>query len=828
MVEVPYRGVKRALAVLLLALLVGGSWYLLRQQGKSSPPRLEAIQDERDLKIASLIELLKLDSEDYKTHAELARAYFALQNYSAAEQHALAAIGIGKKHNAPKEFLIEQYLLLSKIYQAMGDNERALKYADLAAESDPTKTAPLKRKGQVFEAQRKNDKARLAYLRALKLDEKDPETYALLANQEFKKGKKKAALDWLKMGVRRNPENARAFRNLARGYARIGDLTKAKSAYERALKLDPNDAALRFEYAKLLQRMGDNDGYAEQVRAAHAKDPKNAKIAAALGDIERASGNKKRALALYGDALKRDSRNKNLRAKYRELYEELHGGSNANNGNTASGSDPSGEKGKTGDAGNGATGTQVSTQGENGNAANATNTNAAGGDSGKGDAGDKGLDTGKTSPRPEQNTNAAADIDAGKRAFGEKDFATAANSFRKALEKSPDNADARFFLARSLEAQGKKDAAIAEYKRLLEKEPNHSRANYHLGRLYYQAHEYAAAEKLFRKSAAADPKFAAAEYSLGLAQEKQGKNSDALVAYRKSAAIDPKLSHAHYNSAILLKKNKKYDEALQELAKSGGGADVAYQRGEIYLKQKKYAEAKAALTQALDDKTHRYEAAFNLALAYHKLGDPAGADRVLAKVMQGDAPADLHYTYGKLLEDAGETASAEKQYRASVQKDPRYFKGWLNLGRISAKTQKYDEAENAYRQAAALEPNSYEANFNLANTLYKQKNFKAAVPYFEKARQQENSRDVVLPLAASLEASGQAEKAAKVYNEFLGEHAKDRVALEKLGYLYYRKLGNKDRALEQFKKLLQYYPDSDKAQEYKGMIRLIEKQKADG
>ncbi|MBS0616937.1 MAG: tetratricopeptide repeat protein, partial [Spirochaetes bacterium] len=82
--------------------------------------------------------------------------------------------------------------------------------------------------------------------------------------------------------------------------------------------------------------------------------------------------------------------------------------------------------------------------------------------------------------------------------------------------------------------------------------------------------------------------------------------------------------------------------------------------------------------------------------------------------------------------------------------------------------------------------------------------------------------------AASLEQSGQADKAAKAYTEFLGEHAKDRVALEKLGYLYYRKLGNKDKALEQFKKLLQYYPDSDKAQEYKGMIRLIEKQKTDG
>jgi hypothetical protein len=38
------------------------------------------------------------------------------------------------------------------------------------------------------------------------------------------------------------------------------------------------------------------------------------------------------------------------------------------------------------------------------------------------------------------------------------------------------------------------------------------------------------------------------------------------------------------------------------------------------------------------------------------------------------------------------------------------------------------------------------------------------------------------------------------------------VALESAsGYLYYRKMRDKDKALEQFNKLLKYYPDSDKA-----------------
>ena len=87
------------------------------------------------------------------------------------------------------------------------------------------------------------------------------------------------------------------------------------------------------------------------------------------------------------------------------------------------------------------------------------------------------------------------------------------------------------------------------------------------------------------------------------------------------------------------------------------------------------------------------------------------------------------------------------------------------------------------------------------------------------------SREVMLPLATSYEETGQAEKAAKTYGDFLRDNPKDRQVLEKLGYLYYRKLKNRDKALEQFNKLLKYYPDSDKVQEYKGMVQLIEKQK---
>ncbi|MBV6493147.1 MAG: Lipopolysaccharide assembly protein B [Turneriella sp.] len=816
--EVPYLSAKRGAAIVLIATFLVGSYFVSKKNNGSAAYNPLHIQDERDVEIRSLLELLKLDNRDYKTHAQLAKLYYSLAenqplekarpDLKNAEKHALEAIRLGIEQNATKNFLTEQYLLLSKIYEALGESDKALLYAEKATQSEPTKTAPLKRKGRVLEKLKKDDEARLQYLRALDLDENDPETYALLANQEFKKKRPKAAMEWLKMGVRKNPKNALAFRNLARGFVRTKNNEKAKDAYKRALTLDPQNADLHFEYARFLKSLGDEEGYLAALKKAYALDNKNPKILAAMGDAELAQNNKKKALEHFRDALKRDGRNTGLREKYTKLYNELF----PPNDSVAK-VDKGSTQGTT--PGGGYENATAKTPPEDGlsvpekQTGTSTNTTSA-------------TNTGSTNKGVE---SAQRDIDAGKKAFSEKDYIAAEAHFKKALEKEPQNLDARYFLGRTLEAQGKNNLAADEYKKILEKDPNHSKANYYLGRQLYLAQKYVDAERHFAKAAAADEKFAPAQYSLGLSREKQGKVDSALSAYRKASEVDPALTQPHFNSAILLKKQGKYSQALQELSKAGNGIDVQYQRGEIYLKEKRYSDAKEELSKVVSQKPQHYEATFNLALVYHKLKDPKGADRVLSNIINENSPADLHYTYGKLLEDAGEFDNAEKQYQISVKKNPQYFNGWINLGKIYARTQKLEQAENAYRKALDIEPSSFDANLNLANTLYRQKKFQSAIEYFEAARKKENSREIILPLASSYEQGGQNEKAAKVYNDFLLEHPKDSAVLEHLAYLYYRKVKDYDKALDGFNKLLKYYPNSKKAKEYKGMVKLIEKQK---
>jgi len=88
MESVPHRRRKALIGASLLLLLAGLLFYGYKYKGKESNSLAgldpAAVQDEREVEIKSLLGLLKTDKEDYKTHAELARLYYQLAEYSKA------------------------------------------------------------------------------------------------------------------------------------------------------------------------------------------------------------------------------------------------------------------------------------------------------------------------------------------------------------------------------------------------------------------------------------------------------------------------------------------------------------------------------------------------------------------------------------------------------------------------------------------------------------------------------------------------------------------------------------------------------------------------
>jgi tetratricopeptide (TPR) repeat protein len=75
--------------------------------------------------------------------------------------------------------------------------------------------------------------------------------------------------------------------------------------------------------------------------------------------------------------------------------------------------------------------------------------------------------------------------------------------------------------------------------------------------------------------------------------------------------------------------------------------------------------------------------------------------------------ADARYHYGRLLQAAGSTQSAIKQYKASLKLDATSYAAELSLGIALAQTGDRSGAAEHFRKALELKPDLEEAKRNL-------------------------------------------------------------------------------------------------------------------
>ena len=91
--------------------------------------------------------------------------------------------------------------------------------------------------------------------------------------------------------------------SLAGAFSAAGRLTEAKEHYEEALRQRPDLAALHFNYARLLARLGENDQARGEYERAFAILP-DYRIPYALGELDEATGNHDSARQHYAESLR--------------------------------------------------------------------------------------------------------------------------------------------------------------------------------------------------------------------------------------------------------------------------------------------------------------------------------------------------------------------------------------------------------------------------------------------------------------------------------------------------------------------------------------------
>lgn len=112
--------------------------------------------------------------------------------------------------------------------------------------------------------------------------------------------------------IKRDPNDARALNALGFTLADRGEsLQEARQLIEKAYRLKPEDAAIIDSMGWVLYRLGHLSQAEKYLRQAYAKAPEP-EIAAHLGEVLWASGNKAGARRVWSEALKRDPGNRNV------------------------------------------------------------------------------------------------------------------------------------------------------------------------------------------------------------------------------------------------------------------------------------------------------------------------------------------------------------------------------------------------------------------------------------------------------------------------------------------------------------------------------------
>ena len=154
--------------------------------------------------------------------------------------------------------------------------------------------------------------------------------------------------------------------------------------------------------------------------------------------------------------------------------------------------------------------------------------------------------------------------------YDDGQYATAVESFRRALELDPRFMRAYDNLGLCYEALGRFDEALRSWEEAIRlNEGQKTKSPWpplNLGLMLTRLDRLDEAEAQFRESLRCDPRFPQAHYQLGITLEKKRSVGEAVSELEEAVRLDPAYSEAHYALARLYRRSgqpQKADQALQ-------------------------------------------------------------------------------------------------------------------------------------------------------------------------------------------------------------------------------------------------------------------------
>jgi Tfp pilus assembly protein PilF len=287
-------------------------------------------------------------------------------------------------------------------------------------------------------------------------------------------------------------------------------------------------------------------------------------------------------------------------------------------------------------------------------------------------------------------------IEAGRRAYESSDYAKAVLELQTAAAKETQNGEIQLLLTKSYLELQERDAAITSAERAVAIDPKSSIYHEWLGRAYGEKADHSAmfsalglARKTHREFEVAveldEKNFSARqaliEFDCAAPGIVGGGEEKAKPEIEKLLALDA--SEGHYANGVCRKEKKEFTAADAEfklaLESQPKRADLIYDIGD-YAMRRSQAErlrevADIGAQAAPADPRGMFYRAVGLILKNEK---PEAAEKLLREYLQ-KAPrraeyprySTAHEWLGRLYENKGDKKSAEKEYQAALQLDPK-------------------------------------------------------------------------------------------------------------------------------------------------------------
>lgn len=309
--------------------------------------------------------------------------------------------------------------------------------------------------------------------------------------------------------------------------------------------------------------------------------------------------------------------------------------------------------------------------------------------------------------------------------------AQARKHWEQAIQIMPKRADVFYKLGVLAAETGDSEAAVENWQKALSIKPNMPGLKWRMASELIDLGRHDEAIKILTEEVAAAPQNSSAWYLLGQAHLELKHNQEALDAYNRAVNLNPEHSGAHYGLMTAYTRLNQPEKAREEKTvfdrlKAGqmesnksmeasenkpslaalNLAQLLFDAHQFYKSKREFSRAEQVLKQAIQLKPENIDYRLGLAGLYADTGRPEDAIKVCEEILTSDPQNRFCYlNIGILTSRLNRFEEAEKAFRHAIELAPRSSEGYQQLSRLFLKRGvNLTEAKSLAQTAADLKP----------------------------------------------------------------------------------------------------------------------------